>query len=419
MHLRMFNRFTNSNAESEHAALKKKSLGLQANGSLHNLYRLSEMDAKRRHYIKQQSEHSNLTTTDVKSLCPLSSYLTNPCFDELQNKILLAQQCISKQLSTSEWLVIYQRKDPFEVNEVNSFLPYIKQIRKVTKNIDGHLFCSCKHYELYGYPCHHLFHVLKCYNIHDIKREWIHIRWTNVYSRYHYSTDIKPTQRKIYEELYDNFPAGPKYIANTPTTSYPIYDGFKNGKIAKDLFDMPQYQIVSRSNFSKKWIHVNNSSDPELKKLLTYKNDSLYDAVLFSSQTNMTFSQPIEEKNSDFSLQGSNDDDISDTSDCLIATSTTTIYPENFNYSTHNVVLKRAVDLCGSNVESHKKLYDCLTEFVHSKEINHVDNHSLIKKHHHDYINNNQDTNKPVTVISSNKVVNSNKPSTKRSKSKF
>ena len=140
----MFDRFTNSNAESEHSVLKKKSIGIQANGSFHQLYQLSEMeDARRCHCIKCQTEHSNLTKTDVKSLCPLSSYLTKYCFNKMEHRFTWAKQCISKQVSKSKWLVVYLCEDCFDANEVNSFLlPDIKRICEVSRTTDGHLSCS-------------------------------------------------------------------------------------------------------------------------------------------------------------------------------------------------------------------------------------------------------------------------------------
>lgn len=60
---------------------------------------------------------------------------------------------------------------------------------------NGYLQCSCKVYERYGYPCHHTLHVVNCYCTHDIKREWIHIRWSKDYlfNYFNSSTDPKYT----------------------------------------------------------------------------------------------------------------------------------------------------------------------------------------------------------------------------------
>ena len=344
----MFDRFTNSNAESEHCSLKKSSIGLKANGSLHQLYKLSDMDARRRHGLKSQHEHTSLTTTDVNTLCPLSTFLTKSCFHEIEQRVVWARQCVSKQLSTSTWQVVYQRKDSFDANEINSFLPYIKRIREVSKDVHGYLSCTCRCYERYGYPCHHLLHVLKCYSTHNVQREWIHIRWSKVYIRYHYSTGITPSQRKTYERLYDNAPSGPKHISNLTNPVFPIYDSYQNSKIAKEIFDMPKFQIMSRSRLNQPWIYAHNTSDSELKKLLTYTNDSLYDAVLFSSQMNTKFSQPIEDDNADDFQLHMSDDNISSSSydKSNRDTLSNNVYPEVFNYTAHNVLLKRAVDLC-------------------------------------------------------------------------
>ena len=61
------------------------------------------------------------------------------------------------------------------------FLPLIQRKRYVKLNKDNLLQCSCKRYERYGYPCHHLFHVLGCKETSEIQREWIHIRWYKEY----------------------------------------------------------------------------------------------------------------------------------------------------------------------------------------------------------------------------------------------
>ena len=156
----------------------KKSLGLQANGSLHQLYQLSDMDARHCHFIKKQNEHSSLTKADdTKLLCHLLSCVTKSCFDILQQKVTMAKQCVSEQKDASEWCVIYYRQTKFDNTNVKCIhhLPYLKQIRTVQQNICGHLTCSCKCYERYGYPCHRLFHILKCYKTNDVKHEWIHI----------------------------------------------------------------------------------------------------------------------------------------------------------------------------------------------------------------------------------------------------
>lgn len=410
IHVRMFDTYTNSNAESEHHALKKKSLGLQANSTLHTLMLKTEIDAKLRHTYKKQQEHQNVTNVDAKTLCTLSTYVTKPCFQAMEAKVLLAQECISKQISDVEWKVIYQRKAPFDANVTNAYLPYMRRIRTVTKNEDGMLQCSCKGYERYGYPCHHLLHVLKCYTTGDILHEWIHIRWTNVYSRYHYSSDSTTEQRALYSALYDSFPVGPKHTACLVTSEFPVYDSYHNAAPQPKAFDVPTFQLMSREAICKTWIFKNNSSDPSLKSLLTKKNDSLTDAYLFTSQENTKFSQSLDDNGNDtFEIDSINDEDED--------TSITPLYPQHFNYNTHNVVLKRAVDLCGNDVSAHQRLYDILNEFNIAMEANHNDNQKVFKEKNKDFMNNDKsNVNNDVTLISSNKVVNTLARSTKRTK---
>lgn len=226
---------------------RKKSLGVAANQTLHRLYQLTGMDAKRRQVIKQQDEHSNLTKTDAKSICSLSNHVTKPCFNELMQKVLLARQCISKQWSMSEWHVKYiYMKESFDESDFNTDLPYIQRIRVIKKDTDSYLTCSCKGYERHGYPCHHLFHVLGCYDTKSVKYEWLHIRWTKGYTKFHYSRSETEIQRKSYEQLFDNFPPGPKHItAVIPTTTFPIYSAYNESMIKPEAFCVPPFQIMS------------------------------------------------------------------------------------------------------------------------------------------------------------------------------
>ena len=423
LHVRMFDRYTNSNAEAEHHALKKKSLGLQANSTLHTLHAKTELAAKVRHSIRKQQEHRNVITTDATSLCSLSTYVTKPCFQDLEKKVQLAQDCISKQISNSEWKVIYQRKKPFDVTVLNnSFLPYIKRIRTVTKDSNGFLRCSCKGFERYGYPCHHLLHVLKCYETKNIKREWVHIRWTNVYSRYQYSSDTTDAQRATYSFLYDNCPVGPKHVSNGTITEFPIYVGYNHmTKRSHDAFDVPTFQIMSRTLSTSTWIGANNTTDSKLKRLLGDKNDSLIQSYLFPSQENTSFSQPINDKESDTfdidDFMSDNHDNMACDHDAVTTVQSMPLYPQHFSYQTHNVVLKRAVDLCGNDLDLHKRLYDTLNEFNNSIEINHKDNQRAIEQKNKTFAQNGKsDCTGGVTLISSNKVVNKLGRSTKRTK---
>ena len=422
MGVRMFDRFTNSNAEAEHSALKNNSSGLKSNQKLSTLLHVTTMQSKLRDGLKKQDDHLNMNKTDAKSLCTLSTYVTKPCFNDLQHRVSLATRCVSKQLSCATWQVIYQRERIFDDNEVNIFLPYIKRIRTVHKSPGGFLTCSCKTHERYGYPCHHIFKVLKCYDTKYIKKEWIHVRWTNAYNKYHYSSDCSNEQRQNFELLYDSFPIGPHHVSSTATSRYPQYhDSCIGVKATPEMFGVPDFQIMSRHQFGKTWIHANNSNNPALKELLGYKNDALYNGILFSSQENTKLSQSIlsqPDDSNDFEL---NDVDDNDDNDVPLTTLTEPVYPSRFDYTTHNVILKHAVQLCGSDVNAHRRLYDSLTAFVHSEEINNDDNAAILKKRNYDHINDKErDTLKnAVTVVSSNKVVNTRLTSTKRTKAAY
>ena len=77
-------------------------------------------------------------------------------------------------------------------------------------------------------------------------------------------------------------------------------------------------------------------------------------------------------------------------------------------------------ELCGSNIQSQRRLYDHMTELVHSMEINHSDNANVVSKRNHEYLDKNDSSgNKNTTIVSSNKVVNTYSRSTKRSKHNY
>ena len=71
--------------------------------------------------------------------------------------------------------------------------------------------------------------------------------------------------------------------------------------------------------------------------------------------------------------------------------------------------MKRAQQLCGDNDEKHQELYNLLSNFVTSNEINNNDNDITL----------NQRKDGETTMISSNKVVTQRKTSTKRIKGRY
>ena len=73
------------------------------------------------------------------------------------------------------------------------------------------------------------------------------------------------------------------------------------------------------------------------------------------------------------------------------------------------MLFKRAQDLCGEDKERNKELYNILNTFVQSHELNHNDNQKILSKRN----------NSEVTMISSNKIVNTNKTSNKRLKASY
>ena len=413
--VRMFDRFTNSNAESEHSALKKKSNNISATGSIFKLYQTIEMDAKRRDLLKKQEQHAHAGSVDTKTKCMLSRYLVKNCFFEMQYKCELAKECISKREYKTQWKVIYTRKSEFTSEPHNNFLPYMRRVRTVRLTENNYLQCSCKGYERYGYPCHHLLHVLKCYKTADIKRHWIHIRWSGFYCKYHYSKDSTSEQRKIYEQIYDGFPVGPHYVDETTPRTFPVYDAFSNSvSIRSEMFDVPSYQIMSRRNLKSVWTNVHTTTNPGIKQLLEQKTDSLLKSFVFSSSQNTLFSQPMSQPIDEYNNNEVYDNDV--VRECNLVNG----YPANMDYNTFKVLLQRAVELCGSNRNYKEQLHDQLSGFIHSMELKNNDNMTLIERRNHTFVASKEKGDKPnVTIISSNKVVNTTKRNVKRKKASY
>ena len=112
--------------------------------------------------------------TNVSTKCHISILYVTKCYEALVRNCDLATKCVLKQIDNANWIVIYSRKWKYNLNHYLHFLPMIQRKRYVSCQ-DGYLQCSCKVYERYGYPCHHILHVINCTSTNDVKREWIHI----------------------------------------------------------------------------------------------------------------------------------------------------------------------------------------------------------------------------------------------------
>ena len=254
--------------------------------------------------------------------------------------------------------------------------------------------CSCHMYERYGYPCHHLFHVLSCNSIHNIQKEWIDVRWTKSYLLTYLHKDTTSETNNLYSKLKDSFPKGIKFHS-IPNSKYPVYKGFDSGSIDDRIFNEPKFQFMSQKTKSL-WIECNKSDNIELNKLLSQKDDNYISQQIHLSQEQDT----LLETNT---FQPNNDSDINE-EDSIGASG----YNDNevMDYTDNFALFKRAFQLAGNNTEKHRKLYSMLSEFVIENEINHKDNDEVIL---------NRKGNNDITV-SYNKVVNTTKRSTKRKK---
>ena len=138
--LRMFDEFTNSNAESEHSALKKQSLGVSSAISMTSLFEKTDMDATKKSNLRVQFQSKDIASTLVNQQCWLSKYLVKNCFDKIKDRIDLSKQCVSKQVNKSKWIVIYQSSHKTNANHFLHFVPMIKRKRYVTLSEGKQLF---------------------------------------------------------------------------------------------------------------------------------------------------------------------------------------------------------------------------------------------------------------------------------------
>ena len=265
-------------------------------------------------------------------------------------------------------------------------------------HIDGFLHCSCKTYERYGYPCHHMLHVCDCKTIHDVQREWIDIRWTKDYLLNYLHKDTTAETNKIYADLKANFLPGIHYVVPLDQ-SYPKYKGFDNISIDTTMFNVPASQFTTQDTRIL-WIQQNDTNDPQLKQLLTQKDVQLINSQLHLSQEQTKTLQTI--NNNEFDCAGNNDEDEDEDEVNSICNDRNVIMKYTENYA----LFKRAYALANNDYNRHKKLYDMLSNFVIENEINHSDNKDAIS---------NRDKGEKV-LVSSNKILNTSKRSNKRKK---
>ena len=229
-----------------------------------------------------------------------------------------------------------------------------------------------------------MLHVLKCYDTLTIKKEWIHIRWSKEYLNNQFNPNTSDDKIKIYQMLYDNQPKGPNYNSNIAQV-YPIYDAYNSNNVDDSWF--PKQDFCFKSRITKNlWIESNKTNDPKLNLILLNNNHNMIDEdVILSQEQNML---------NDMSF---------DVSDIDVENYEITQYTEKVG------LLKRAQQLCGDNDEKHQELYNLLSNFVTSNEINNNDNDITL----------NQRKDGETTMISSNKVVTQRKTSTKRIKGRY
>ena len=132
LNVRMFDESTTSNAEAEHASLKKKSLGVVATQKMTTLYEKADMNATQKSQLRVIQQHKDFESTNVLTQCNLSNYVVKPCYNELVNRLQYASNTVSKQLNSSKWIVIYDRRKLENADHDCHFLPNVHRKRLVT-----------------------------------------------------------------------------------------------------------------------------------------------------------------------------------------------------------------------------------------------------------------------------------------------
>ena len=129
--VRMFDEFTTSNAEAEHASLKKKSLGVVATQKMTTLYEKTDMNATQKTQLRVIQQHKDFESTNVLTQCSLSNYVVKPCYNELVKRLEYASKTVSKQINSSHWIVIYDRRKLENAHHDYHFLPNVHRKRHV------------------------------------------------------------------------------------------------------------------------------------------------------------------------------------------------------------------------------------------------------------------------------------------------
>ena len=128
----MYDEYTTSNVESEHACIKSQSVGLTANSKVTSMFEKTDMNAEKRSNQRIIFQSKDIMCTNVTTKCQASKIFVKQCYDEVLNQIEYANKCVSKQTDISNWVVIYLNHDRINTKHHLHFLPLIKRKRYVT-----------------------------------------------------------------------------------------------------------------------------------------------------------------------------------------------------------------------------------------------------------------------------------------------
>jgi hypothetical protein len=111
------------------------------------------------------------TSTQSQKTCvwnniKCSSFLVDNCVNLIYEQWRIKSLYESIKVEPHKWLVKYARSSLVTKEQTVDMHPVFQRIRTV--NVVNEIFyCSCSHFEVYGYPCRHMFHVMTLIPDHE------------------------------------------------------------------------------------------------------------------------------------------------------------------------------------------------------------------------------------------------------------
>ena len=83
LNVRMYDEYTTSNVEAEHAAIKSKSVGLLANNRVTTMFEKTDLNATKRYHQRTIYQNKDIMCTNVETKCQASKVFVKSCYIQL------------------------------------------------------------------------------------------------------------------------------------------------------------------------------------------------------------------------------------------------------------------------------------------------------------------------------------------------